>query len=105
MLKFKAKDKVKILAGKDKGQDGEIEKVFPKKETALVPNLNIYKKHVKGVSGQKAGIYSLPRPLPFGKLALICPNCKKPTRVGFKVSADKKIRVCKKCKKNIDNLR
>jgi large subunit ribosomal protein L24 len=102
MLKLKAGDNVKITAGKDKGREGKIEKIFPKQTKALIPGVNIYKKHVKGRQGQKGGIYDIPRPLDFAKIALICPKCKKATRVGFKIVEKSKSRVCKKCNKEID---
>ena len=102
MLKLKAGDSVKITAGKDKGREGKIEKIFPKQTKALIPGVNIYKKHVKGRQGQKGGIYDIPRPLDFAKIALICPKCKKATRVGFKIVEKSKSRVCKKCNKEID---
>lgn len=102
MLKFRVGDKIKVTLGKDKGRDGKIEKIFPKKKTVLVPDLNIYKKHVKGSSGQKGGIYEVPRSLPFNKIALICPKCKKATRVGFSIVNDEKKRICKKCGREID---
>ncbi|MBU0572548.1 50S ribosomal protein L24 [Patescibacteria group bacterium] len=102
MLKLKAGDTVKITAGKDKGREGKIEKIFPKQSKALIPGVNIYKKHVKGQQGQKGGIYDIPRPLDFAKIALICPKCKKATRVGFKIVEKSKSRVCKKCNKEID---
>jgi len=102
MLKFKTGDTVKITAGKDKGRQGKIEKIFPEKSKALIPGINIYKKHVKGFQGQKGGIYDIPRPLDFAKIALVCPKCKKITRVGFKIVDSSKSRVCKKCKKEID---
>lgn len=101
MLKFKVGDQVVVTAGKDKGRDGKIEKIFPKSARALIPGINLYKKHVKGVQGQKGGIYDVPRPLPFSNIAVICPKCKKPTRVGFKVLANEKARVCRKCGKEI----
>ena len=63
---------------------------------------NIYKKHVKGTPGQKGGIYEIPRPLDYAKIALICSKCKKTTRVGFKLIDTKKVRICKKCKREID---
>jgi large subunit ribosomal protein L24 len=92
---------VQVLIGKDKGRTGKVEIVFPKKESVLVPDLNMYKKHVKGFQGQKGGIYDIPRPLKFSKVALICPNCKKLTRVGFRFAGKEKVRICKKCKKEI----
>lgn len=102
MLKLRVGDKIKILAGKDKGREGEIERIFPKKKSVLVPGINIYKKHVKGRPGQKGGIYEIPRPLDFAKVSLVCSKCKKPTRVGFKLIDAKKKRVCRKCKREID---
>jgi large subunit ribosomal protein L24 len=101
MLKFKAGDSVKITSGKDKGREGTIEKVYPGDFAALVSGLNIYKKHVKGSQGQKGGIYDIPRPLNFSKIILICPKCKKTVRVGLKMVDNKKLRFCKKCKKEI----
>ena len=102
MLKFKLKDKIKITAGKDKGRSGEIEKIFPKESLALVPGVNLYKRHIKGMPGRKAGIYEIPRPLPFSKFALMCPKCNKPTRVGFKLVSSEKVRICRKCGREID---
>jgi len=54
------------------------------------------------LNGRKAGIYDIPRPMSFAKIAIICPACKKPTRVGFKLSGEEKVRVCKKCAREID---
>jgi len=102
MLKFKTGDTVKITAGKDKGREGKIEKILPQEGLAIIPEVNIYKKHVKGLQGQKGGIYDLPRPLPFAKIALICPKCKKVTRVSFRFVGAEKVRVCAKCKKEIN---
>lgn len=102
MIKFKVGDTIKVTIGKDKGRDGKIEKVFPKEEKILVAGVNLYKKHVKGFGDVKGGVYDLPRPLSFGKVALICPKCKKITRVGFKFVGKDKVRVCKKCKKEMD---
>ena len=101
-MKFKIGDNVKITAGKDKGRDGKIEKIFPKTLKVVVPGVNLYKKHVKGFQGQKGGIYDIPRPLSLGKIALICPKCKKVTRIGFSTKGEKKARICKKCNKEID---
>jgi len=103
MLKFKIKDKVKVTAGKDKGREGEIEKIFPKEKFVLVPGVNIYKKHSKGVPGQKGGIYEVPRPLAFSKIALLCPKCKKTSRVGFRLLDKQKLRICRKCGREIDS--
>jgi large subunit ribosomal protein L24 len=102
MIKFKVGDTVKITAGKDKGRDGKIEKILPEESKVVVPGVNLYKKHVKGFGDVKGGVYDIPRPLGFGKIALVCPKCKKITRIGFKFAGDEKVRICKKCKKEID---
>lgn len=102
MIKFKKGDTVKITAGKDKGREGKIEKIFPLDSKVLIPEINLYKKHVKGFGDVKGGVYPLPRPMGFGKFALICPKCKKVTRVGFVFAGDEKVRICRKCKKEID---
>lgn len=101
-LKFKLKDKVKVISGKDKNREGEIEKVLPKEGKAVVGGINTYKRHVKGTGEQKSGIYEIPRPIYLSKLMLICPKCQKATRVGFKLIDSKKYRFCKRCKSQID---
>lgn len=111
-MKLRKGDTVKITIGKDKGKEGKIEALYPAKnknglsakaDKVLVPSINIYKKHVKAqltVDG-KGGIFEFSRPLDVSKVALICPNCKKQTRVGYKMVDGKKERICKKCKKQI----
>lgn len=101
--KFKIGDNVKITSGKDKGREGKIEKILDGE--VLIDGVNIYKKHVKASQvreGQKGGIYSLPRPLPVASIALICPKCKKVTRIGIRMVGEEKVRVCRKCNKEID---
>ena len=102
-MKFKVNDSVKVILGKDKGRVGKIEKILPREGKALVEGVNLYKKHVKAFGSVKAGIYDVPRPISLSKLALICPECKKTTRVGFRLIGDKKVRVCKKCTKEISS--
>lgn len=100
-MKIKKGDTVKITAGKDKGREGKVEMVLPRVNAVVVPEVNMYKKHVKGQQGQKGGMYDIPRPLNVAKVALICPNCKKVTRVGYSIVKDEKLRICRKCNKTI----
>jgi large subunit ribosomal protein L24 len=102
MIKLKIGDNIKITAGKDKGREGKIEKITAGMDSAIVPGVNLYKKHVKGFGDVKGGVYDIPRALSFGKIALVCPKCKKVARVGFKFVGDEKVRICKKCRKEID---
>lgn len=103
MLKFKIGDTVKITAGKDHGREGKIEKILLAEGKVIIPGVNLYKKHVKSFGDVKGGVYDIPRPLGYGKIALVCPKCKKITRVGFGTAGEEKIRVCRKCKKEIDS--
>jgi large subunit ribosomal protein L24 len=103
--KLRVGDTVKVTRGKDKGRDGKIEKISKEDGSVIIDGVNIYKKHVKGSQvreGQKGGIYSLPRPLPPSAIALICPKCKKVTRIGIRIVGEEKVRVCRKCRKEID---
>lgn len=95
-------DKVQIRAGKDAGKTGLVEKVFSKTGKVVVAGINQYKRHVKGrMPGQKSEIITITKPLPLGRVALLCQNCKKVTRVGFKLLKDEKVRICRKCNAEI----
>jgi len=97
-MKIKKKDKVIITTGKDKGRDGVVEKVYTKQLTVLIPGLNLFKKHMrKSEQMPKGGVVEVPRPIDVAKVSLVCPKCKKATRVGYQVEGGKKQRVCKKC--------
>lgn len=103
-MKIKKGDTVKIIAGKDKGKTGKVEKVFPKKNRVLVAGVNLYKRHLKPQGKDKpGGIVEISRPLPIANVALICPKCNQPTRVGYLIAKDnQKHRICKKCKQVIE---
>lgn len=92
-------DKVQVLIGKDKGRTGEVLVSLPKKNKIVVKGLNIFKKHVKASQGNKGGIIEKERALLVSKVALVCPNCSKPTRVSYQIDkSGSKYRICKKCK-------
>lgn len=100
-MKFKKNDTVIITAGKDKGKQGPVQEVFPQDGTVKVSNLNQYKKHIKkekaALTGQ-TGIVTFSRPIPVANISLICPKCKKKTRIGYTMTKNEKVRICKKCK-------
>ena len=101
MQKLKKGDKVKVILGKDSGREGSVDKVLGKINKVVVGGVNIYKRSVKKMGETQGGIIDLVKPVDISNVILICPNCGKPTRVGFKVEKDSKIRVCKKCGKEI----
>ncbi len=97
-MKILKGDKVKILIGKDKGREGEVVKTFPKKMSVVVKDLNIFKKHVKPSQNRPGSIVEKERPIHISKVVLICPECKKTTRVGYKIDkSGAKYRICRKC--------
>lgn len=95
-------DKVQILSGNDKGKTGEVLEVIPKMQKILVKGVNVRKKHVKPrKQGEEGGIISVECPIYASKAAVICPKCGKPTKIGFIIEKDSKVRVCKKCSTKI----
>jgi large subunit ribosomal protein L24 len=99
-VKFKKGDQIMVTIGKDRGKKGKIDAVFPKSQEVQVGGINLYKRHLKSRGqGKPGGIVDLPKPLEVSKVALVCPKCGLPTRVGFEVDKNKeKTRICKKCK-------
>ncbi len=101
-MKLRKGDQVKIVKGKDSGKTGKVERFYIKESKVLVEGINQYKRHLKAKSqGQKSEIVVITKPLPVANVALICPKCKKPTRVGYKIVKDGKTRICKKCNAEI----
>jgi large subunit ribosomal protein L24 len=93
--KIKKGDRVMVLAGKDKGRQGAILKVFPKEERVLVEGLNIVHRHTKPSQGDpQGGIKNKEAPLHVSNVAVV-DSKGKPTRVGFRVDGDKKVRFAK----------
>jgi len=95
-------DQVKVIRGKDSGKTGKVEKVYTKNKKIVIEGINQYKRHIKAkMQGQKSEIITITKPLPVSNVVLICPNCKKQTRVGYKILKQDKTRVCKKCNKEL----
>ena len=102
-MKILKGDKVKILIGKDKGREGEVVLTLPKKSQVVVKGINIFKKHVKSQKNQAGGIIEKERPLAVSKLALLCPSCHHPARVGYQIDkSGDKFRMCRQCRALID---
>ena len=97
MLKVKKGDHVIVLAGKDKGKHGEVLKVLPKENRAVVQGVNIVRRHQKQSPQQDGGIISKESPIDLSNLAIEDPKDGKPTRVGFKMLEDgTKVRFAKR---------
>ena len=103
-MNIKKGDTVVVLTGKDKGKQGAVKQSFPQKQRVVVEKVNMVKKAMRPTqSNPQGGITSIEAPLHVSNVMLICPECKQPTRVSKRVNeAGKKVRVCKKCGKDID---
>jgi large subunit ribosomal protein L24 len=102
--KIRKGDKVQVLAGRDRGKQGEVIRVMPEEGRALVQGVNMVTRHEKprGI-GQPGGLRKKEAPIHLSNLALLDPKSGKPTRVGFKVLEDgRKVRVAKASGEVID---
>lgn len=102
MQKIRKGDKVVILTGKDKGRSGEVLQVIPKEDRAIVRGINVVKRHQRQTASQEAGIVAKEAPIHLSNIAIADPKDGKPTRVGFKIEGDKKVRVAKRSGVTID---
>jgi large subunit ribosomal protein L24 len=96
MQKIRKGDKVVVLTGKDKGKSGEVVSVSPKEDRAVVRGVNVVVRHQKQTQTQEAGLVRKEAPIHLSNLAIADPKDGKPTRVGFKIEGDKKVRVAKR---------
>ena len=104
--KIKKGDKVLVLAGKDKGKTGEVLQVIPTETRAVVQGINLVRRHSKQTANRDAGIYTQPAAIHLSNLALVDPKSEpgkpKPTRVGFKIENNTKVRVYKSTGEAVD---
>ncbi|MFC5418652.1 MAG: 50S ribosomal protein L24 [Stutzerimonas stutzeri] len=101
--KIKKGDKVVVLAGRDKGKNGEVLQVLPKDGRAVVRGVNLVKKHTKQSQQSEGGIISKEATIDLSNIAVADPKDGKPTRVGFKVLDDgRKVRFAKRSGDLID---
>ena len=101
--KIKKGDRVVVLTGKDKGRQGPVLQVMPKESRVLVGGINMVKRHTKPSQGDpNGGIKSKEASLHISNVAYIDPKSGAPTRVGFKIDGDKKVRVALKSGEVID---
>lgn len=97
-MKIKKGDTVFVIAGKDKGRTGMVERVYKKSGKVLVENINVYKKAIKQTETTQGGVFDVPRPIESSNLMVVDPQTKKPSRVGYKIEDGNKVRVFKESK-------
>ena len=119
-MRIKKGDLVHILTGKDRGKEGRVLEARPRDQRVVVENLNVVKRHTRprpirdssrmgGAQIQPGGIVDKPAAVPVGNVMVVCPVCKRPTRVGVRWKDVRggepvKVRVCKRadCGQDID---
>ena len=102
-------DLVQVIAGREKGKTGKVLKVDARDGRVTVENLNQAKRHTRPTASQAGGIVEKVLPLQYSNVLILCPKCSKGVRHGYKSiasdkgqSAQKKVRVCKRCGENLD---
>jgi large subunit ribosomal protein L24 len=101
--KIKKGDKVVVLTGRDRGKSGQVLKVLPTENRAVVQGVHVVKRHQRQTAQQQGGIITKELPVHVSNLALADPKDGKPTRVGFKILEDgRKVRVAKRSGEVID---
>lgn len=102
-LSIRTGDKVKIIAGKDKGKEAKVLATLPHKERVIVERINMVKKATRPTQkNPKGGILEIEAPLHVSNIMLVCPSCSQPTRIGRKRVDGTRVRTCKKCGNDID---
>lgn len=87
-----------MMAGADRGKTGTVLAAFPAQQRIVVAGMNVKKKHVRPrTQGQKGELVRLPMPFPASRAAIVCGKCGTPVRIGHRIDAGRKIRICRKC--------
>jgi large subunit ribosomal protein L24 len=98
-MHVKKGDKVKVLAGVDKGKVGEVIRVYPERAQVLVQGVNVVWKHLRRSAEHPHGArIQKENPIPASRVMVVCAQCKKPTRIKrIRLPEGGKVRVCRKC--------
>lgn len=95
-MRIKAGDKVRLIAGRDKGFEGTVLKALPKEDKVIVEGANIHKRHKKASQMGGGGIEEFPAPIHISNVQLIDPSTNELTKVGYRFEDGKKVRFSKK---------
>ena len=105
-MRIRAGDTVEVISGEDRGMRGTVRIADPRKNKVIVEGVNIVTKHQRAIPAGRqqtpGGRIEFEAPIDVSNVMLVCPSCQDRTRVGYAVSEDGKIRVCKKCEAQID---
>lgn len=103
-VNVKKGDEVVVLAGKDKGRRGKVQKVMPSDNAVIIEGINFAKKHAKpNKANPQGGVIDKALPVDISKVMVVCPGCSQPTRVQKESAVDgKSVRKCRHCGRTLD---
>ena len=102
-MKIKKNDNVLVIKGKDKGRQGEVQRVIPGTQKVLVEGINIVKRHRKAQGMSAAEIVEKELPVSVSNVMLVCTHCQKPSKTSARIMGDgSKARICKNCEEVIE---
>ncbi|HUT19012.1 MAG TPA: 50S ribosomal protein L24 [Anaerolineae bacterium] len=105
-MKVKVGDTVEVIRGDDRGMRGTVRVAHPREHEIVIEGVNIVIKHQRAIPAGRqqtpGGRIELEAPVDVSNVMLVCPSCQEPTRVGYEVTDEGKVRVCKKCQAQID---
>ena len=100
-MKLKKGDKVQVITGKDLGKQGEVTRVLRERDKVIVDGINVAKRHQKSTKAtMQGGIIDKDMPIHVSNVAIVCSTCG-PTRIGYRFEGPDKVRVCRKCGKDL----
>jgi large subunit ribosomal protein L24 len=100
-MKLKKGDKVQVITGKDLGKQGEVTRVYRERNKVIVDGINVAKRHQKSTKAtMQGGIIDKDMPIHVSNVAIVCSTCG-PTRIGYRFDGPDKVRVCRKCGKDL----
>ena len=101
-MKIKKNDNVIVITGKDRGKQAKVLRVLREEDKVLVEGVNLKKKRQRPrKEGEKGQTIDMSHPVHISNVLLYCSSCGKGVRLGVKVNGSKKVRICKKCSKEI----
>ncbi len=101
-LKLRKKDKVMVIAGKEKGKTGEVLRIYPETGRILISKVNMVTKHKKRRQTEPGGLQKMEAPIHLSNAMLMCPKCEKPTRPKLdRLATGETVRLCRRCGETI----
>jgi large subunit ribosomal protein L24 len=101
-MKLRKGDRVRVMSGKDVGREGEITRVIVETNRVIIDGVNVAKKHQRATKAtMQGGIIDKDMPINASNVALVCGSCGQPTRIGYRFEGTEKVRVCRKCEKDL----